>query len=196
MSSNVRQIKAGTRLVVENTSGSRDMYIIRSGKARVYKSYLGQKITLAVLGPGEVFGEMSFFDAEARSASVEALTDLTAIVIDGETVTQEIAGLPHWVTPIFKTVFQRFRAMDQKLTALQSLSDFQKRQTGTDKIAEAIYGDLLRFNRAFKLLYERDKALGPVRSETLYTELDEVLGVRAIGLRVFWRMLKEHDLID
>lgn len=189
--------KAGTKLVLENDSTSRKMFIIRSGKARVYKTYMSQKITLAVLGEGEVFGEMSFFDAEPRSASVEALTDLSAIVLDGEVAKRELEGLPDWITPIFRTVFHRFREMDRKMTVLQSMNEFQKRAFRTDNVAKTIYLEILRFIKTLRILYGRDfDARGVVSSDTLYTELDEVLGNRSIGLRVFWRMLKEYDFID
>jgi len=55
--------KPGTRVICENEV-SRKMFIIRKGKARVYKTYLNHKITIAVLGEGEVFGELGFFDAQ------------------------------------------------------------------------------------------------------------------------------------
>jgi CRP/FNR family cyclic AMP-dependent transcriptional regulator len=193
----VQNFKAGTRLVVENDTSSRKMFIIRSGKARVYKMYMNQRITLAILGEGEVFGEMSFFDAEARSASVEALTDLTAVVLDGEAVKREVAGLPDWIYPIFRTVFHRFREMDRRLTVFQSMNEFQKRTFKTDNVAKTIYLDMLRFLKTLKLLYERDlRMAGAVKSEKLYAELDSMLGTRSLGLRVFWRMLKEFDFID
>jgi CRP/FNR family cyclic AMP-dependent transcriptional regulator len=193
----VQKFAAGSRLVVENDSSSRRMYIIRTGKVRVYKNYLNQRITLAILGAGEVFGEMSFFDAEPRSASVEALTEVTAVVLDGEVAKRELAGLPEWIYPIFRTVFHRFREMDSRMTVLQSMNEFQKRAFRTDNVAKTIYLDILRFIKTLKILYERDQgAHGVVKSQTLCAELDDVLGVRTIGLRVFWRMLKEFDFID
>ena len=76
-------INAGTIIVKENEV-SRKMYIIRKGKARVYKTYLNHKVTIAVLGEGEIFGELSFFDAQPRCASVEALSDLNLVEIDGD----------------------------------------------------------------------------------------------------------------
>src|SRR4051794_14660617 len=92
----IRTVPAGTQLVQENDL-SRRMFIIKKGKARVYKTYHGQRITLAVLGEGEVFGELSFFDAQPRSASVEALTELSALVIEGEESLKQIAQLPSWI---------------------------------------------------------------------------------------------------
>lgn len=196
MEGELKSYPAGTRLVTENEL-SRKMFIIKTGKVRVYKSYMGQKITLAVLGEGEVFGELSFFDAAPRSASVDSLTDVEVIVIDGKQATDQIRGLPSWVVPIFKTVFHRFREADQKITVLQSMNEFQKKVLRSDGVAKSIYLELLRFIRTLELLYSRgEKINGHVKREALYKELDEVLGKRVIGLAVFWKVLKENDFID
>lgn len=188
---------AGTRLVTENEL-SRKMFIIRRGKVRVSKNYMGQRVTLAVLGEGEVFGELSFFDAAPRSASVDALTDIEVVIIDGKQAVEQVANLPSWVVPIFKTVFHRFRMADQKIAVLQSMNEFQKEHYKTDNVAKSVYLECLRFLRTLELLYTREQKLhGKVKHDTLHKELDEVLGPkRTIGLASFWTLLKEHDFID
>ena len=189
-------ISAGALLIRENES-SRKMYILKSGKVRVFKEYMNRRITLAILGAGEVFGELSFFDAEKRSASVEALTDVTAIVIDGERANQQIGTLPDWVLPIFRTVFHRFREADSKITVLQSMNEYQKKIFKTDTVGRTVYLELLRFIKALEMLYERESKEGSiVKSDTILRQLDELLGKRFIGLKVFWRLLKEYDFID
>lgn len=194
---NLHQFKAGTLLVSEGNE-SRKMFILNKGKVRVHKSYLGQRITLAILGEGEVFGELSFFDAEPRSASVEALTDVTVSIYDGNQASKDIEGLPIWILPILKTTFRRFREADQKLTVLQSMNEFQKKSFKADNVSQTIYTELLRFIKIFRLLYQEMKSAqgSRVSASELYREMDEMLGTRVIGLRVFWKLLKEHDFID
>lgn len=189
------QVPAGTRLVTENEF-SRKMFVIKSGKVRVWKSYVGQRVTLAILGEGEVFGELSFFDAAPRSASVDALTDLEVLVIDGKQATEQIANLPSWVVPIFKTVFHRFREADQKIAVLESLKEFQKKFMRTDNVAKSVYLELLRFIRTLELLHSRAVKMGPVSKDELMKELDEVLGKRVIGLTTFWKTLRDYDYVD
>ena len=145
------KLKVGTVIIREDEI-SRKMYFIREGKVRVYKRYLGQKITLAILGEGEVFGELSFFDAKPRSASIEALTDVTVLAVDGKSAT---ADLPHWVMPLLRTAFHRFREADQKITVLQSINEYQKRAFKKDAVAKTIYLELFRFIKTLKLLYKR-----------------------------------------
>ena len=186
--------KPGTRVICENEV-SRKMFIIRKGKARVYKTYLNHKITIAVLGEGEVFGELGFFDAQPRCASVEALTELSLVEIDGENAENRVSQLPGWVFSIMRQVFHRFRELDQKITVLQSMSEFQKKAFKTDTVAKTIYTELMRFIRTMELLMEKKKG-SELKTDAFYEELDDLLGSRVIGLKVFWKQLVEHDIID
>ncbi len=57
-------------------------YVIRSGEVRVTREHSdGRAIALATLGPGEIVGELAMLDGEARSASLEALSDLELLAI-------------------------------------------------------------------------------------------------------------------
>ena len=49
------------------------LYLVASGKVRLFRTHLGgQERTLALLGPGELFGEMSLLGEGERSASAVA----------------------------------------------------------------------------------------------------------------------------
>jgi len=189
---------AGTQIVTENEL-SRKLFIIKKGKARVYKMYNNQKIRLAVLGEGEIFGELSFVDAQPRSASVEAVTDLVALVLDGDDANMQMSRLPGWVLPIFRIIFHRFRETDQKLAVLGTMMEFQQRALKNKKVEKIVYTELAKFTETLKNSYvsrkESDSKVG-VRSDELYQELDEKLSDRKLGLRVFWQQLEEHGIID
>ena len=47
-------------LIIKEGKEERTMYILKKGRVRVFKTYLGKRLTLGVLGAGEVFGELSF----------------------------------------------------------------------------------------------------------------------------------------
>ena len=49
-----------------------DFFIIKSGKMEVIEGSGGKAVSLDILGAGDVFGEMSFFDEGGRSATVRS----------------------------------------------------------------------------------------------------------------------------
>jgi CRP/FNR family cyclic AMP-dependent transcriptional regulator len=65
-------------LIIKEGDYGISIYKILEGNVRIFREEGQRKITLATLGRGEVFGEMSFFNflLEPRSASVEAIDDV------------------------------------------------------------------------------------------------------------------------
>jgi CRP-like cAMP-binding protein len=55
------------------------MYIVVAGHCRVVHHSEGRDITLATLKDGDFFGELALVDEGARSADVEAMTDVTLL---------------------------------------------------------------------------------------------------------------------
>ena len=62
----------------ENDQGS-SMFVLEEGRVAVLKSWVGQTQSLAILNRGDCFGEMALIEMGARSASVQATEDCTAI---------------------------------------------------------------------------------------------------------------------
>lgn len=183
----------GKRLIRENDY-SRKLYILKKGKVRVYKEYMGGKITLAILGAGEIFGELSFFDSKPRSASVETISEVDAIVIDGDALTDDIAALPKWVHLIFRSVATRFREIDQKMTVLQSLNQFQRKTMSKDSAGDTIYSDLLRMTKILKMIIHEN---GNSQSKDFFQkELSLTLGDSYISDKAFLRMLFEYNYVS
>lgn len=191
MKSTKKIILSAGKILIHENDVSRKLFILRKGRVRVYKSYMGGKITLAILGPGEIFGELSFFDSKPRSASVEALTEIQVDCIDGEQLSDDIKALPTWVHTVFKSVASRFRTIDQQMAVYQSLNNFQRKTMSTDAIGSTIYSDLLRITKILKMvLHEKGN---PQDREELTKELDQTLGKSFITTKGYLRALFEHD---
>jgi CRP/FNR family cyclic AMP-dependent transcriptional regulator len=75
-----RDYPAGSVLVRQGQPGA-GLFIIVSGQARVGREEEGGIRELAVLGPGDVFGEMALLDDLPRSASVMAAEPVRALLL-------------------------------------------------------------------------------------------------------------------
>lgn len=71
-------------IVAHEGEVERSMYVICSGTARVYITLNGKQITVALLHPGDYFGEYSLLSGDERSASVSAITDMQLVELKGE----------------------------------------------------------------------------------------------------------------
>jgi CRP/FNR family transcriptional regulator, cyclic AMP receptor protein len=70
-------LKAGEALTTEGTSG-RQAFVVVSGRAEV--TIAGRLV--AIVGPGEVVGEMALLDHQPRTATVTAVEAMRAFVVD------------------------------------------------------------------------------------------------------------------
>ena len=73
-----RRFAAGESVFREGDD-SDTCYVVHAGHARAIREHAdGRQITLAIFGPGDIFGELAMFDDERRSATVEAIDDARA----------------------------------------------------------------------------------------------------------------------
>ncbi len=113
-----RTFKAGTYLFRENDR-SRELYLIQSGKVKVFRALGNREIDLATLGKGAVLGEMSLIDGKPRSASAKAVQDATVVLIDADTFHTKIRGVPPWFMTIIRMVSQKIRSANKHLERMQ-----------------------------------------------------------------------------
>ncbi len=78
----MRSYMAGETLVQQGEAGA-SLFVIGSGKVRIDKSRGTRgSMTVATMGAGDFFGEMSLLTGEPRTASVVAETETEAVVVD------------------------------------------------------------------------------------------------------------------
>lgn len=75
---------AGTVLFREGDEGA-TMYVLQSGRVRISKGSQDGSKTLAVLGPGEFFGEMAILNRKPRTATAEVVEAARLLVLDAKT---------------------------------------------------------------------------------------------------------------
>lgn len=86
------------------------MYLIVDGKVKVHT---GDKV-LAELGTSQCVGEMAILDAEPRSASITALTDLTLLKINREDFSEILGEKPEISRGIIKVLTGRLREANRR----------------------------------------------------------------------------------
>lgn len=113
--------KKGSLIFSEGEIGEH-VYLIQSGKVRVFKLIGDQDKTLAILGPGDFLGEMAIIEKKPRSASAEALIDSSLLVLDQQTFEELIKSNGEIALRIIRRLVSRLRNTDTLLECI-SLSD-------------------------------------------------------------------------
>jgi CRP/FNR family cyclic AMP-dependent transcriptional regulator len=124
-----RSFPAGTRVFHEGDS-SDACYIVREGSFRVTREHSdGRAITLATLGPGEIFGELAMLDGDRRSASAESITDGTLLALPANDVRSLLARNPEIALKLVAGLVRRLRAANARLSR-QSFQTVPSRVAG------------------------------------------------------------------
>lgn len=105
-------------------------YIVRSGDLRVTREHPdGRAITLATLGAGDIFGELAMLDGEARSASVEALSECELLALPAGDVRRLLSEAPDTTVKLVIALTRRLREANERL-ARQSFQTVPSRVAG------------------------------------------------------------------
>jgi CRP-like cAMP-binding protein len=113
-------------------------FVVRSGDLRVTREHSdGRAIALATLGPGDIFGELAMLDGEARSASVETLTQSELLALPASDVRRLLADHPKISVKLIAALTRRLRETNERV-ARQSFQTVPSRVAGvlTQLVAE------------------------------------------------------------
>jgi CRP/FNR family transcriptional regulator, cyclic AMP receptor protein len=105
-------------------------YIVRSGDLRVTREHSdGRAIALATLGPGDIFGELAMLDGEARSASVEALSECELLALPAGDVRRMLQSSSEITVKLVVALTRRLREANERI-ARQSFQTVPSRVAG------------------------------------------------------------------
>jgi CRP-like cAMP-binding protein len=94
------------------------MYVIQAGEVEVVRDDGQTAVRLAVLGEGDVFGEMALFDREARSATVRAHGEARVLTLDKKTCLRRVHEDPSVAFRIVQSMSQRIRRLNDEVASL------------------------------------------------------------------------------
>ena len=113
-----RHVSKGEVLFAEGDPGDR-MYVIIDGKVKLGQtSSDGRESLLSILGPGEMFGELSLFDPGLRTSTATALTDATVLGLGNDQLRPWLTGRPEVAAALLQALAQRLRRTNEAMADL------------------------------------------------------------------------------
>ena len=113
----IEQYRKGDIIFKEGSYGQ-VVYLINKGKVEIAKILDGKKVVIETIGPGDLFGEMSFIDSEPRSATAIAIENTEVGVMDKVALDLEVNKLCGDARDIVKTIVERLRKTTRKTITL------------------------------------------------------------------------------
>ena len=113
-----RRLLKGDILFAEGDPGDR-LYVVTDGKIKLgHASGDGRESLLAVMGEGEMFGELSLFDPGPRTATATALTDAVVLGLGHQALRPWLTGRPEVAESLLQALAQRLRRTNDALADL------------------------------------------------------------------------------
>ena len=112
------RLTRGETVFSEGDAGDR-LYVVASGKVKLGRtSGDGRENLLAVLGPGEMFGELSLFDPGPRTATATAVTETDLIGLGHEDLQTWLTGRPEVAKQLLCALARRLRRTNEAMADL------------------------------------------------------------------------------
>ena len=152
-----RNFPAGTNVITAEEPGE-GVYAILSGTAKVYVNDAdGSEFIIAILGPGEVVGEMSLADSLGRSANVLTLERSSFLWMDRRTLLASMDVSPVIARNFASILSRRLRLANTHARSLAVLD---------------VQGRVAAQLRAFASEYGEDTSEGDTRIQLRLTQSD------------------------
>jgi len=116
-----KTFSAGKSLMTAEQTGE-VVYFILSGAVKIHvEQEDGADVSISILGPGEIIGEMSALDQTNRSASVVTLEETTLLWMDRDTFRHCLAAIPTLACNLACTLSARLRSANEQIQSLAAL---------------------------------------------------------------------------
>ena len=127
----------GATIFEEGEPGDR-LYIITAGKVKLARHAPdGRENLLTVMGPSDMFGELSIFDPGPRTSSAVCVTEVHAATMNSEMLRKWIADHPEISEQLLRVLARRLRRTNSALVAktlLQLANRFGTQEGGALRV--------------------------------------------------------------
>jgi CRP/FNR family cyclic AMP-dependent transcriptional regulator len=128
--------------IMSSGDATDSLYIVLSGRLKVMMSDSeGKEVILAILGPGEFFGEMGLIDDEPRSASVVSIEPCELLSIAKRDFKRVISENSEMALSVMRGLVRRLREADRKIGSLALLDVYGRVARLLLDMAENVNGE-------------------------------------------------------
>ena len=119
MESLTEQIVAKGEILFHEGEFGDHLFLILEGKVKLgHASTDGRESLMAVLGPGEMFGELRLFDPGLRAATATALTQARVLSLGNTQLMPWLAGRPEVAAALLQALARRLRRTNEAMADL------------------------------------------------------------------------------
>ena len=108
-----RSVRSHTFLFFEGDP-SHNVIVLEAGYVKIASTIDDREITLDVLGPGEIIGELGAVDGAARSATASTLTDVRALFVSAASFSGLVGTSPGVAASLAHDMARRLRDASQR----------------------------------------------------------------------------------
>lgn len=113
------------RLIFAEGDQSAEAFVVREGRVEIARKVRGSRMTLAVLEPGAIFGEMSLLLSSPRTADALAIEDTECYAVDREEFDRLLGECPRFIQGMMRVMSHHIRTMNERLAGRQSIPEFR-----------------------------------------------------------------------
>jgi EAL domain-containing protein (putative c-di-GMP-specific phosphodiesterase class I) len=189
--SEIRYI-SGTRIFSEGDEGD-FAYMIDKGYVEISSIASGHKEVLAILGPGEIFGEMAILDGLPRSATAISMRETTVIPIARDQLLDEVSRSSPITRLIMITAMNRQRsAQDRQHRDVEKLAEVARAP-----IQEGAQIKLVRVNAAqqLRLKLEMERATTNQEFQLAFQPIASMVDGRIAGFEALVRWPRKDGVV-
>ncbi|MDQ3051904.1 MAG: Crp/Fnr family transcriptional regulator [Bacteroidota bacterium] len=177
---------------------SNSVYMLKAGKVKISKMSLdGKEIILAILGPGEVFGEMSITGQEKREEIAEATDDTIICVVKIPDLQMMMESNSRFNMQITKLIGFRLKKIQNRFESLIFKTSDERVRSFIRELADEhgrkVQGNNNEMEIRLKLTHEEIAKLTATSRQTVTTVLNELEKQSIITYDRSRIFVKEYD---
>lgn len=112
MSKFERRYKSG-EIIFQEGETSTSAYVLVSGQVELAKNNASKPVRLALLQPGEMFGEMGLVDSSPRSATARAVSEVVVDIVEKDDFIKAVRDTPDVALTVIGNLAERLRATNE-----------------------------------------------------------------------------------